>query len=466
MQDKDGENVKIVKRFLMILLVLYALYVGISIIVIGAAQKPSASLGSEGAHRADKVALIESGSVGAKVRLGLIDQAKESIDIAYYTLTDGSYTREFLSYLLHAADRGVRVRILLDGATQIAYIRGELKQILQAMHAHPCIDVKYFEPLRILHPYRWNYRLHEKLMVFDNNYALIGGRNIGDKYYLEDEVKERFVKDRDVLFYNESMMSIVQDILHYYDELWTYNYTKEMKHTISSKNMKEIEKIFKEMEEEHTHSIELISIPLNWHEVELSTFIHNNVGNGNKDPLCLKALLELASDAKVSMLLQSPYLIPSKQMVSYYNQYEIDLSKATILTNSLYSSPNPIAVSAYYAHRNTIIENVNAVYEFQGSGSIHAKTYLFDDDIAVLGTYNIDSRSSFINTESIVIIKSKSFSDELRENMQVDFDKSLLVKKDYSYEKSESISEGEVSSCKRRGNLFLSKITRLFEHLL
>lgn len=458
------------KRLFITLVVLYALYVVISLFVVEKIwQQPKHIASSsviDAPSSSDKFALIESGSDGAKVRLSLIEQAKERIDVAYYTLTDGHYTREFLSNLILAADRGVKVRILLDGATQIAYIRGELKEILQVMNSHPCIDVKYFEPLRILHPYRWNYRLHEKLMVFDNNYALIGGRNIGDKYYLEDEVKERFVKDRDVLFYNESMMSIIQDILNYYEELWTYKYTKNMKNTIPSKRMKEGVKILQSMQGRTKDRVDVKRLPLRWHEAETSLFIHNDIGYKNRNPICLQTLLEYASCAKKSMFLQSPYVIPSKQMKYYLDQYEIDLLKATILTNSLYSSPNPIAISAYYAHRNTIVDNVEAVFEFQGPLSIHAKTYMFDDNIAVLGTFNIDSRSSFINTESMVMIQSKSFCDELKMKIQVDLDNSLLVGKDYSYEKKESISEGKVSSFRRSGNTFLSKITHLFEYLL
>ena len=118
------------------------------------------------------------------------------------------------------------------------------------------------------------------------------------------------------------------------------------------------------------------------------------------------------------------------------------------------------------SHRKRLVDSDATIYEYQGQGSIHSKTYMFDDYISVVGSYTLDARSSYLNTESMVVIRSKEFAELLKENIQVDLDKSLKVGKDYSYEPNDKVAEGKVSVLKRMGIAILSLITRLFGYLL
>lgn len=186
-------------------------------------------------------------------------------------------------------------------------------------------------------------------------------------------------------------------------------------------------------------------------------FVHNPLGRMHKDPWCLKTLLELASQAQESIFLQSPYVIPSKRIRSLIGEYDIDWDKASILTNSKRSSPNPIAIAAYFNHRNTIVDTVGQVYEYQGPDSIHSKSYIFDGKTSVIGTYNLDSRSSYINTESMVIITSEKFAQKLEGHIQTSMEKSVPVIMDYTY-------GGEAKD--EKPAWIFSKFVGLFEFLL
>lgn len=129
----------------------------------------------------DKVALVESGEEGILTRLNLIYNAKETIDISYYTLTGGDSVKLFLAGINDAADRGVKVRIVLDGIFH--NLKSDLKPVIYAFEAHPNIELKFYEPFNLLTPRTWNNRLHDKMILVDQKLALIGGRNIGDKYF-------------------------------------------------------------------------------------------------------------------------------------------------------------------------------------------------------------------------------------------------------------------------------------------
>ncbi len=413
----------------------------------------------------DRVALIEPGAEGAQIRIDLIEAAQSTIDFSYYEISNGQFTSVLLSCLLSAADRGVKIRILQEGLTHLAYERGKLKEILRGFETHPNIEVKYYEKSNLLTPWAWHARLHEKIIIVDKKLALIGGRNIGNKYFLKDEYKKWYVNDREALIYKEgSQKSIIGDMHTYYDQLWEYKHTKPHRKNIWAKQREQRdisnEKLriyYKKVKDEHPE----LFTRSDWMERTYPTkgvqFVHNTLGRNNKDPCCLKALLQLASQASSSIIVQSPYIIPTRRMRKVINEYDIDWDKVSILTNSKRSSPNPIAISAYFNHRKNIVDTVDQVHEYQGPDSIHSKSYVIDDSISIIGTYNLDSRSSYINTESMVIITSEKFTQELQLHIQTSIDNSMLVGKDYTY--------GGEAEDKKPLWLF-SKLVGLFEYFL
>ena len=432
---------------------------------------------NEQSETRDRVELVESGEEGAIVRIRLIENAKESIDISYYSLQDGTFTKILLGSIMDAADRGVEVRMILDGLTKLTSITGEFKNVIYGLEAHQNIELKFYEPINLLFPMSWNRRLHDKIIIVDENLALIGGRNIADKYYLEHIEQDNFSKDRDAIIYKDESRgdydSVISDMKSYFEQTWNYknskpfkkalHYKKIVRGDVSNRNLKYD---YLKLRETAKEKIEQI----NWYDhtiaVDSIKFVYNPEGKMFRDPLCIRALLQLASQAEESMFIQSPYIIPTRRMKTEYKQHDVDVEKITVLTNSYYSSPNPLAISGYSSHRKRLVDSDATIYEYQGQGSIHSKTYMFDDYISVVGSYNLDARSSYLNTESMVVIRSKEFAELLKENIQVDLDKSLKVGKDYSYEPNDKVAEGKVSVLKRMGIAILSLITRLFGYLL
>lgn len=455
------------KRSIMIMLIIYLLYACTSTLFMIALRKPKdAELTTESYKvHMDRAALIESGSGGAQVRLDLIEAAQTSIDFTYYTISNGQFTDVLFSCLLAAADRGVQVRILQEGLTSFAYERGKLKKTLRSFATHPNIEVRYYEKISLFRPWAWDARLHEKMILVDGELALIGGRNIGNKYLLKEEYKSRYVHDRDALICRQrSQDSVIDEMITYFDQLWQYKHTKPRKKVITDKQIEQenptletIRSYNKQVKSDHPHLFQEQDWKGRTYPTQGIRFVHNSVGSENREPWCLRALLLEASKAQTSIFLQSPYIIPSKAMRKVIAEYDIDWLKVTVMTNSKQASPNVIAMAAYYNHRKNIVDRVGSLYEYQGPPSIHSKSYVFDDTTSIVGTFNLDSRSSYINTESMVIITSMQFASTLNDAIQTTMDNSARVHKDYTY-------GGEAED--RSPAWLFSKFVRLFEYYL
>lgn len=145
--------------------------------------------------------------------------------------------------------------------------------------------------------------------------------------------------------------------------------------------------------------------------------VTNPIKRLNKEPLILQQIIAFSDEAKEEVLLQSPYIIPNRQMRSYLENKNNE-ADFYYLTNSVNSSPNYFALAGYLKYRPLIATQSKSLFEYEGEGSIHAKTYIFDRKISMVGSFNLDARSSFLSTESMVVIDSKEVANQLALNMK------------------------------------------------
>lgn len=416
-----------------------------------------------GTHR---VVLLEHGQESAIARLDLIKNAEETIDVTYYTVNEGVAASVFFASILDAADRGVQVRVLLDG--MFHNLRGTLKDMKYAFSQHPNIELKLYEPFQLWKPWTWQNRLHDKLIVVDQQQAIIGGRNMGDKYFASNGNKG-VTKDRDVLILNveNSEEGTAHQLDHYFDLMWNHHFSKEPVKTLSERKIKkgdrkaeELHAIYSSIKEESSIDWMAKSIP-----VDRITLIHNPLERFNKHPTVWKELVTLMIDAESSIFVQSPYIIPTKRMFAYFPDTKADM-EVMILTNSMAASPNIPAFSGYYNKRKSIIQNGVELYEYQGPASLHAKTFIIDERISIIGSFNIDARSAFLSTESMVIIEGEAFAKQLRNEMELLLANSLIMTEDLTYIENEAVQEAKVSAAKKWTIKAVAQITRFFDYML
>ena len=461
----EMKNIMIYIKYILRFYIIYAALFGVLIFGIYR-PKDSGYLNNHSVDRffgegtsQDRVALIEDRYYSGLVRVNIIENAEESLDISYYTIHDGISTDIFLASILEAADRGVQVRFILDGIFH--HLEGNLEDVIYAFSDHPNIALKFYEPFSILKPWTWNNRLHDKFIIADNKIAIIGGRNIGDKYFAKDDDNIKVVNDRDVLILNTNMEdysnSVISEMEDYFNLVWNYKYSVYPKKNLTDRQIRngdeKSEDLKDRLENIKTSNPEIFENNFNWEKntfpAKKITLVHNPIESLNKEPWVYYELTNLAKASKDSIFIQSPYIIPTRNMLRILDIDSIKAKNIDILTNSLYASPNPFAIAGYMNHRKNIVDNSSKVYEFQGPGSIHAKSYIFDERISAVGSFNFDSRSVHLSTETVVIIDSEEFSEHLKGKIEKYMEQSLVVGKDYNYIENPDLAPGKTSFIKK-----------------
>src|SRR5699024_8146322 len=198
----------VMKRIKLILL-LYLLYVLITGIFIFTKPKKTSNDYIENSSvedyysndiGPDRGILMDNPLESGLARLKIIDSAEYTLNMSYFSIESDETSHLFFGALIDAADRGVEVNLLLDGIFH--GLRGELKPIIYTFINHPNMNLKFYEPLNPLKPWTFNNRMHDKYIIADNEIAIIGGRNIGDKYFAPEWYDDKITNDRDMIIIN------------------------------------------------------------------------------------------------------------------------------------------------------------------------------------------------------------------------------------------------------------------------
>ena len=416
----------------------------------------------------DRVIIFDNPFESALARLYIIEQAKETLDIAYFSIESGETANVFFGALFDAADRGVQVNILLDG--MFHGLRMQRRALIYAMDNHPNMHLKFYEKFNPLLPWTLNNRMHDKYIIADDTMALIGGRNIGDKYFAPEWYEDEITNDRDVLVFNlENNKSVVSNMKDYFDSIYHHPYSKDVQPITKWAFKKKAQKLEQDMRykaklarEQYKETfakvvdLEAISQP-----TQKISFIHNPITRFNKEPWVLKRLSLLLNQSD-ALFIQSPYTILNYKMRQHFELDDLKDKKVTLLTNSLLSTPNLPAFSGYMNYRQKIAQNID-VLELQSTDSLHSKAFLFNDDLVAIGSFNLDTRSGFLSTESMVVIHSKQAVEHFGINIYRFTDHSLRVGDDNDYIKEAKLKP---SLSKRVIYKVMSYVMRLFENLL
>lgn len=418
----------------------------------------------------DRVALVETPEEGLSARVYLLSQAEHTIDLSYYAIHMGDTTDVFLGAILDAADRGIRVRILVDG--MFGGLTASNKAAAEAIGSHPNITLRLYNPPDLLRPWTFNCRLHDKYILIDGKLLLLGGRNIGDKYFAPEGFTGLCSLDRDVMVYNtgwesgteHSVLSAVRD---YMDGIWNGDDVQEPFSRPTGRGEAERERLLRcyqtaadGIDQLPPLDLEAATLPAN-----RITFLHNDTGTGPKPPTVARSLFSLLASAEESVTLQSPYVIASENLLPVLSELAERQVACRILTNSQGTSPNLPAFTAYLNDRADLLGTGVELWEYQGCDAIHAKSYLVDGRVAAVGSFNLDPRSTYLDTELLLVIDSEPFAQRLAAVQEDYFAESLALDGSGSYLPG-GVSPQPVSTGKRVLTGLLSLPIRLFRYLV
>jgi putative cardiolipin synthase len=384
----------------------------------------------------------------------MLNAAERTIDLEYFIFRQDETGRLLTDALLRAADRGVRVRLLVDDGDTV-----DGDEEIAALSAHPKVEVRIFNPFVYrghiefiraaefgLTASRLDYRMHNKLLVVDNAIALVGGRNIGDQYFQVDQQAQ--LGDDDVF----TTGPIVKELSATFDEFWNCSLaipTAALAYGTSHFDLDAYRKALvdhrrqvKRDGADYASQVEtgepLAGIiagtrPLVWAPVQLvyDSPDKKKVQRGEMvGELMHKQVADAMAAVQTELLIVTPYLIPGKDGTRILSDLRKRGVQVRILTNSLESTQEPLAHAGYMHYRIPLLEDGVELYEVRallgdarGSGestttanstsySLHAKLFVFDRRRLYIGSMNFDERSHHLNTEIGLLIDSPELAQE------------------------------------------------------
>jgi len=377
----------------------------------------------------DRASIIDDPTDALNLRLELVRKATESIDIVMYKVMDSQSTKAYFGEVYRAAERGVEVNVLVNGLTYLVYCN---KPYMQALNTHPNITCRIYNPVNLLKPKTLQILMHDKIILVDDNYLLVGGRNVDERHFQPNGFDKAGADDLEVFVVNnqEGSNSVTHDVRRYIHELYDYKLT-----VIDQKNYQEkyIDRLLKAAKDFKTTDPkfykkileDFIKETVNTNKI---TLIHNPINAEKKEPILGYQLKELALKANKAVTVQTPYVTGNEDILNTFQKVaeKVDL---IIQTNSLASTPNYFGFSNYYGNRQKIVNTGVNIYEYQSYDSVHNKSITIDDRLSLIGTFNMDDRSLHINSEVMLVVDSQELTVELLNKVDALRQQSSIVTK-------------------------------------
>jgi putative cardiolipin synthase len=374
-------------------------------------------------------------------RLALVDSAKTSLDLQYYLWYDDPAGELLFEACMRAADRGVRVRFLIDDLLLVGADRE-----LAAIDSHPHAGIRVFNPWRdraggllgrgieFLGRFdRLNSRMHNKLTVVDNRMAIVGGRNIGDHYF---GLGRRYnFHDLDLLVVGPAARQLSEA----FDAYWN------AAPVVAAGDLTEgdgeaLEELRASVRETIRTAPELDELPrgqADWSEALASLPERLHPGRGRPvydrpqvdaggdavaDSASRQTLIEVIAAAEQEVLVENAYWVPSEAAMAYLRTLEERGVRVGFVTNSLASHDVPAVNAGYKRWRRPIVQSGVELYELRHDDflGLHAKTFVVDREFVYVGSHNFDPRSHEINTELGFLVESRGLAGALVRRIEDD----------------------------------------------
>lgn len=417
------------------------------------------------------VYLLDKGEEALLARAWLAGHARESIEVQYFIWSTDNIGILASEALLRAAERGVRVRVIVDDLL----IDAPDKTLL-ALARHPNVEIRIYNPkhkvgtplhkrlLNVATDFRGvNQRMHDKTFLVDGQLAITGGRNMADEYYDYDQAYN--FRDRDALVLGEAVKAMRASFERFWNSPLSvpvealYDGLGLMQKHVTVKDA-EVQQVYRELHayaaapENYAPAVRAaidamprvfpeLARQIAWGPVE---FISDTPGkNGHRlglggGGLTTAALARLVDDARDEVLIQSPYLVLSDAAMELFGRARARGVRVRISTNSLASTDNLQAFSGYRSQRRRLLRMGVEIREYRPDPAVqrevmqryaaleerapvfalHAKTMVIDSQVAYIGTYNLDPRSENLNTEVGVIVQDTALARAVRAAIETD----------------------------------------------
>lgn len=364
-------------------------------------------------------------------RIRMISQTKKRLILSTFEIRSDESGKTILSALLSAAARGVQVQLLVDGTAALTQMKGN--RYFYALSVMEGVEIRIYNPISILRPWSMMGRLHDKYLIADDELYILGGRNTYD-YFLGDQPSYKNF-DWDVLVYNEEGQGeSMEQLLSYFSGVWNLPECKEFNDTGKllmdasvKKAADELKVIYKTMEVEHPDWFEAIDYKKITKPVNHMQLISNPTTCYAKEPVVFYTITQLMGSGKKEVTFHTPYILCNKWMLNELTKVCENIPKVTMMTNSVANNGNPFGAMDYKNNKEKILNTGIKILEYDDGVSYHGKCFVIDHNLSAIGSFNWDMRSTYIDTELMLVIDSEEINKDLREAMGVYEEKSLIV---------------------------------------
>lgn len=403
---------KILKRVLLIVFLLWLIPTVITAILVPLFHKAIPAPKAVGIHKdAEYVRIVDDNGEAMLRRLQIIQSAKEDLVLSTYYFADDDAGRDVMAALLAASQRGVHVRILIDGLCDFTSSIGA-SPYFQTLLAQENVEARVYNPIHLLFPFNENYRMHDKYLIADQQVYILGGRNTRNKSIGSYPGKQD--ADRDALVYCSGPDSSVSQLYQYFEAVWNGKDCDPIR-----ENKKDLP-MEKELLSRYDALLDSASEPIeNCDFLEFTTKVNNvslfvnPVGAENKVPQLWVDLLNLMGQGK-DIEVQTPYMILSTKMHRQFSELNQGRDMK-IITNAPETGANPMGCAELLNRKKHLLKTGFELFEYAADRSSHVKTVVIDDHLSLVGSFNFDMRSAYLDTETMLLIDSPEINASLRE---------------------------------------------------
>ncbi|MEH6469934.1 MAG: phospholipase D family protein [Halopseudomonas sp.] len=393
---------------------------------------------------------LKSGIDALGARLRLIEAAEQSIDLQYFLMKDDIVGSLVSAKLLEAADRGVRVRFLLDDI-----FTSVTDNDLYLLDAHQNIEVRLFNPiarrgfkgLNYLGDFsQANRRMHNKSFTVDGSLTIVGGRNIAAEY---------FNLKQDAKFFDLDMLvkgAVVKEVAESFDQFWNHSKALPIEYLNNPPSSKALEQVQNKIETVMQNAgttvyqtaidSQLLNDLIQQRIAEFiaSAYVISESPNKvdyslNDDSIRLiKQIAEFMLQAEDNIIIFTPYFIPTSQGMAFWQRVIDNGAQVSLVTNSLASTNHVPVHAAYEGYRKDLLAMGFNIYEARPdaaqiikaadqTSTLHTKLIIIDNRYVFVGSLNLDPRSVIINTEMGILIDSSDLAESILDDRDSIFER-------------------------------------------
>jgi putative cardiolipin synthase len=360
---------------------------------------------------ADVLRLLDDPRDAAQARVDIIQQAHEEIEAVYFLARNDNITFTALALLREAHRRGVTTRLVVDAAFQ------HIPKPMLAYLGDEGVEIRVYHPLTLRHP-SWIFRrMHEKFVVVDARRYIAGGRNLDGAYF---GLARKNFRDRDVYVEGESAI----DVEGHFETLWASEDVTTLHVRVSDKAKRRAAEQLDGVMAGLRRGGGFVSIDTgrNWSHGRVDVagvdFLHDPVTGD--EPRVGDRVGDLIGSATSSIVIESPYVVPTKSILQLLQKKCRDGIGIEIVTNSFRSTDGLLTYVAYLKYRRRLVRQGVDIREYKGPDTLHSKSIVIDGSTALVGSFNLDQRSQKLNAEVMCAVRDGAIAHEVLDSIARD----------------------------------------------